>query len=333
MRKLGGELHVVDERRELYPEIEPYQTGRLQVSNLHNIHYELVGDPKGEPAVVLHGGPGAGIEPIQRRYFDPRHYNVMLFDQRGCGKSTPHASLVDNTTWHLVSDMERLRNHLGIRKWLVFGGSWGSALAMAYAQTHPDHVTGLILRGVFMLRRMELMWFYQEGACFIFPDEWEKFLAPIPESERGDLISAYYKRLTSEDRKSRLRAARAWSTWEGATLSLLPDPRRVAYFSGDRFAEAFARIECHYFRNRGFFHTDGQLLDRAYIIRQIPTTIVHGRYDVCTPFRNAWELHLALPVSELHVVSDAGHAATEPGIIHALVTATDKFRSMALLQT
>ena len=328
MRDPSGELHATDEVRVLYPEIAPYRTGRLQISNLHNIHYELVGNPQGKPAVILHGGPGAGIEPIQRRYFDPRHYNVVLFDQRGCGKSTPHASLVDNTTWHLVSDMETLRNHLGIGKWLVFGGSWGTALALAYAQTHPGPVTSLVLRGVFMLRRMELMWFYQEGASFIFPDEWEKFLAPIPETERDDLILAYYKRLTDANEKVRMRAARAWSTWEGATLSLLPDPDRVARFATDRFAEAFARIECHYFSNGGFFETDGQLLDGVHRIRQIPTVIVHGRYDVCTPFLNAWDLHRALPESDLRVVPDAGHAATEAGIVHELVTATDRFRSV-----
>ena len=328
MRDPSGELHATDEVRGLYPEIAPYRTGRLQISNLHNIHYELVGNPQGKPAVILHGGPGAGIEPIQRRYFDPRHYNVVLFDQRGCGKSTPHASLVDNTTWHLVSDMETLRNHLGIGKWLVFGGSWGTALALAYAQTHPGSVTSLVLRGVFMLRRMELNWFYQEGASFIFPDEWEKFLAPIPETERDDLISAYYKRLTDANEKVRMQAARAWSTWEGATLSLLPDPDRVARFAADRFAEAFARIECHYFSNGGFFETDGQLLDGVHRIRQIPTVIVHGRYDVCTPFLNAWDLHRALPESDLRVVPDAGHAATEAGIVHELVTATDRFRSI-----
>ena len=328
MRDPSGELHPTDEMRGFYPEIAPYRTGRLQISNLHNIHYELVGNPQGKPAVILHGGPGAGIEPIQRRYFDPRHYNVVLFDQRGCGKSTPHASLVDNTTWHLVSDMETLRNHLGIGKWLVFGGSWGTALALAYAQTHPGSVTSLVLRGVFMLRRMELNWFYQEGASFIFPDEWEKFLAPIPETERDDLISAYYKRLTDANEKVRMRAARAWSTWEGATLSLLPDPDRVARFAADRFAEAFARIECHYFSNGGFFETDGQLLDGVHRIRQIPTVIVHGRYDVCTPFLNAWDLHRALPESDLRVVPDAGHAATEAGIVHELVTATDRFRSI-----
>ena len=326
MRTPGSALHAIGDRRVLYPEIEPYRTGRLQVSSLHNIYFELVGNPQGKPAVVLHGGPGAGIEPVQRRYFDPEHYNIVLFDQRGCGKSTPHASLKDNTTWHLVSDMEALRKHLGIGDWLVFGGSWGSTLALAYSQAHPRSVTELILRGVFTLRRMELMWFYQNGASYIFPDEWEKFLEPIPESERDDLIAAYYDRLTDERENVRMQAARAWSIWEGATLSLLPDRDRVGRFGTDRFAEAFARIECHYFMNGGFFETDGQLLERAHSISRIPTVIVHGRYDVCTPLRNAWDLHLALPEADFRVVPDAGHAATEPGIVHELVTATDRFR-------
>ncbi len=328
MRDRSHKQHVAEERRRLYPEIEPYETGRLQVSNLHDIHYELVGNPRGRPAVVLHGGPGGGVEPVQRRYFDPQHYNVVLFDQRGSGKSTPHASLVDNTTWHLVSDMEMLREHLGIEKWLVFGGSWGSTLALAYAETHRERANALVLRGIFLLRRMELSWFYQEGASYIFPDEWEKFLAPIPESERNDLISAYYNRLTDEDGNVRMLAARAWSTWEGATLSLRPDPDRVARFGRDRFAEAFARIECHYFVNGGFFEKDGQLLDRVRSISHIPTVMVHGRYDVCTPVRTAWDLHRAWPEADLRIVPDAGHAATEAGIIHELVTATDRFRSL-----
>ena len=256
-----------------------------------------------------------------------RNTTISSFSiRRGCGKSTPHASLKDNTTWHLVSDMEALRKHLGIGDWLVFGGSWGSTLALAYSQAHPRSVTELILRGVFTLRRMELMWFYQNGASYIFPDEWEKFLEPIPESERDDLIAAYYDRLTDERENVRMQAARAWSIWEGATLSLLPDRDRVGRFGTDRFAEAFARIECHYFMNGGFFETDGQLLERAHSISRIPTVIVHGRYDVCTPLRNAWDLHLALPEADFRVVPDAGHAATEPGIVHELVTATDRFR-------
>ena len=328
MRGHRRKPHATEEQRKLYPEIEPYKSGRLQVSSLHNIHYELVGNPQGKPAVILHGGPGAGIESVQRRYFDPQHYNVVLFDQRGCGKSTPHASLVDNTTWHLVSDMEMLRDHLGIEKWLVFGGSWGSTLALAYAETHRERTSALVLRGVFLLRRMELLWFYQEGASYIFPDEWEKFLTPIPESERNDLISAYYKRLTSEDENVRMQAARAWSTWEGATLSLRPDPDRVKRFGGNHFAEAFARIECHYFTNGGFFKNDGQLLDGVQGISDVPTVIVHGRYDVCTPLRSAWDLHRAWPEADLCIVPDAGHSATETGIVHQLITATDMFRSI-----
>jgi proline iminopeptidase len=315
-----------DERRGLYPEIEPYHTGRLRVSDLHELYFELVGNPDGKPAVFLHGGPGVGIEPMNRRYFDPTSYNMVLFDQRGCGQSTPHASLTDNTTGALVSDIENLRRHLGIERWLVFGGSWGSTLALAYAETHPAQVSELVLRGVFLLRRDELQWFYQEGASHIFPDEWQKFTAPIPETERGDLIAAYYKRLTSDNKMARMSAARAWSTWEAATLSLLPDPDRIVNFAGDHFAEAFSRIECHYFVNGAFFATDAQLLEKVGAIRHIPAVIVQGRYDVVTPMRSAWDLHRAWPEAKFRVVPDAGHAASEPGIVHELITATDRFR-------
>ncbi len=317
------------DRRTLYPEIEPYSTGRLKVSELHEIHYEEVGNQSGKPVVFVHGGPGGGVAPIYRRIFDPAAYRVVLFDQRGCGKSTPHAELADNTTWNLVADMEVLREFLGIDKWQVFGGSWGSTLGLAYAQTHPERVSELLLRGIFLLRAKELGWFYQDGAGALYPDAWEKYLAPIPEAEQGDMIAAYYRRLTSDDRAVRLEAAKAWSTWEGTTVSLLPDPGRIAEFGGDDFATAFARIECHYFVNNGFFERDGLLLEKDRIdrIRAIPAVIVQGRYDVVTPMMTAWALHKAWPEAAFHVVPDAGHAFTDPGITHELVAATDRFRS------
>jgi proline iminopeptidase len=250
----------------------------------------------------------------------------VLFDQRGCGKSTPHASLHENTTWDLVADMELLRDHLGIDNWQVFGGSWGSCLALAYAQTHPDRVTELILRGIFMLRRSELLWFYQEGASHVFPDIWEGYVAPIPKNERGDMMAAYYKRLTGDDPAICQQAAKAWSVWEGSTLSLWPDPEREAHSGEDDFALAFARIECHYFVNGGFFERDEQLLEDVDKIRHIPTAIIQGRYDMCTPVRTAWDLHKAWPEADFRLVHDAGHAGSEPGIVHELVSATDRFR-------
>jgi proline iminopeptidase len=311
--------------RELYPAIEPYHQGKLKVSELHTIHFEESGNPNGKPAVFLHGGPGGGITPMYRQYFDPQKWRIVIFDQRGCGQSTPYAELRENTTWDLVSDIEKLREHLGIDKWLVFGGSWGSTLSLAYSQTHSDHVTGLILRGIFMLRQKELRWFYQEGTSNIFPDAWEEYLKPIPEHERDDLISAYHKRLTSEDKQVRLEAARAWSVWEGSTSKLLPSTRTIARFGEDDFAEAFARIECHYFVNKGFFASENQLLENVDRIRHIPTVIVHGRYDVVCPVISAWELHHVFPESELIIVPDAGHSMTEPGIQTALLDATDRF--------
>ncbi len=315
-----------EHRRTLYPEIEPYNSGHLAVGSDHQIYFEECGNPDGKPVAFVHGGPGGGFQPDNRRAFDPAAYRIILFDQRGCGKSTPHASLEDNTTWHLVDDIEALRTELGIQRWQVFGGSWGSALALAYAESHPDRITELVLRGIFMLRRKELLWFYQEGASAIFPDAWERYLAAIPEAERGDMIAAYYKRLTSDDAAVRQAAATAWSGWEGRTLSLFPDDDRVARFEGDVFAIAFARIECHYFTNRGFFEEDGQLLRDIGRIRHVPAIIIQGRYDVCTPMMSAWDLHKAWPEADFHIVSDAGHAATEPGIIHELVGATDRFR-------
>ena len=311
-------------RRGLYPAIEPYRSGYLQVSELHRVYFEESGNPAGKPAVFLHGGPGAGCSPKARQFFDPAHYRIVLFDQRGCGRSTPHAELADNTTWHLVADMERLREHLGIERWLVFGGSWGSTLALAYAQTHPTRVSELVLRGIFMLRRWELEWFYQAGCDALFPDAWEEYLAAIPPAERGDLISAYHRRLTSPDEATRLAAARAWSVWEGATSFLHPDPAHIASSGEDQFALAFARIECHYFVNAGFFEVDGQLLRDAHRLRGIPATIVQGRYDVVCPLRSAWDLHCAWPEADLRIVADAGHSAFEPGITHELVQATDR---------
>jgi proline iminopeptidase len=315
-------------RRPAYPEIEPYRQERLRVSDLHELHFEECGNPGGQPAVVLHGGPGGGSMPYLRRLHDPSAYRIILFDQRGCGKSTPYAELRENTTWDLVADMERLREHLGIERWQVFGGSWGSTLALAYAQTHPDRVSGLILRGIFTLRRSELLWFYQEGCNWLYPDAWEAYLAPIPPDERHDMMAAYHKRLTGPDRAEALRCARAWSQWEGTTLSLLPDPARVNQFGADVYALAFALIECHYFVNQGFFAYDGQLLAEASKLRNIPGCIVHGRYDVVTPLAIAWDLHRAWPEADFEIVPDAGHTVTEPGLTAAIVTATDRMRGL-----
>ena len=315
-------------RRRLYPPIKPYRTGRLRVSELHEIYFEESGNPQGKPALFLHGGPGGGTDPKMRRFFDPEHYRIVLLDQRGCGKSTPHAALAENTTWHLIEDIERLREHLGIHRWLVFGGSWGSTLALAYAETHPARVTELVLRGIFLLRRWELEWFYQSpgGAAALFPDLWERYIEPIPPAERGEMMRAYYARLTSEDPGVRARAAQAWSSWEGATSYLRTAADYVAKFADGPYAEAFARIECHYFVNGGFFETDGQLLANVPRIRDIPAVIVQGRYDVVCPMRSAWDLHRAWPEADLRIVPDAGHSAFERGTLHELVSATDRFR-------
>jgi proline iminopeptidase len=311
----------------LYPAIRAYRTGRLKVSGVHELYFEECGNPRGKPVVFLHGGPGGGIHPSMRRFFNPRRYRIVLFDQRGCGKSTPHASLDDNTTWDLVADTEKVREHLGIERWQVFGGSWGSTLALAYAQKHADRVTELVLRGIFLLRRSELEWFYQnsEGAASLFPDLWEEFVAPITEDERYDMMRAYYRRLTSNDAKERNTAARAWSIWEGATSYLRMDPAYVAKFKDTAYAAAFARIECHYFVNGGFLDADDQLLRDVAKIRHIPTVIVQGRYDVVCPMRSAWHLHRAWPEAKLVVVPDAGHSAFELGNAKALRKATDAF--------
>ncbi|XXR85352.1 prolyl aminopeptidase [Sorangium sp. So ce406] len=314
------------QRRTLYPEIEPYRAGRLRVSDVHEIYFEESGNPRGKPVIFVHGGPGGGTEPKQRRFFDPAAYRIVLFDQRGCGKSTPYACLEENSTWHLVADMEALREHLGIERWQVFGGSWGSTLSLAYAERHPARVTELVLRGIFLLRKQELDWFYQRGASALFPDAWEEYLTFIPEAERGDLLTAYHRRLTSPDPEVQQRAARAWSVWEGRTSCLFTNPELVAKTAGNDFALAFARIECHYFMNKGFFTTETQLLDDVHRIRHIPTVIVQGRYDVVCPAESAWALHRAFPEADLRIVADAGHSAMEPGILHELVEATDRFR-------
>ncbi len=309
----------------LYPEPKPYNTGRLKVSSLHEIYYEESGNPKGKPAVFVHGGPGGGTEPKMRRFFNPDKYRIILFDQRGCGQSTPYASLEENTTWHLVEDMEKLRKHLSISKWQVFGGSWGSTLALAYAETHPEVVTELVLRGIFLLRKKEIDWFYQGGCDFIYPDAWEEYKNAIPVEERNDFVKAYYKRLTSPDKKVQTDAARAWSVWEGSTSKLLPDLSFVEHYGEDEFALAFARIECHYFINKGFLKTDDQLLQDAIKLKNIPAVIVQGRYDVVCPMDSAWALHRKWPEAEFVLVPDAGHSAFEHGISKALVSATDKF--------
>jgi proline iminopeptidase len=310
--------------RTCYPPIEPFKTGLLDTGDGHRIYWELCGNPQGKPAVFLHGGPGSGCSPDHRRLFDPQRYCVLLFDQRGCGRSTPHASLENNTTWDLVADIERLRTLLGVERWLVLGGSWGSTLALAYAQAHTARVSALVLRGIFTLRREELLWFYQEGASWLFPDLWEGFLAPIPEAERGDLIAAYRKRLTGADPVEQLACARAWSVWEGQTIRLLPDADTKEKHAQDAFSLAFARIENHYFVHKGWMD-EGQLLRDAPRLAGVPGVIVQGRYDVCTPVRTAWELHRAWPQADFQLVPDAGHAYNEPGILSRLIEATDRF--------
>jgi proline iminopeptidase len=314
--------------RGFYPDIEPYETGTLDVGDGHVIYYERVGTKGAKPAVFLHGGPGGGISPKQRRVFDPTRYDVLLFDQRGCGRSTPFAELEANTTWHLVADIERLREMVGVDTWLVFGVSWGSTLALAYSETHPERVSELVLRGIYTLTKAEMDWYYRFGVSEMFPDKWERFVAPIPQAERGDMLAAYRKRLTSEDAATRLAAAKAWSVWEGETITLLPEPENSTVFGQDEFALAFARIENHFFVHAGWLE-DGQLIRDAHKIRHIPGVIVHGRYDMPCPLRFAWALHKAWPEAEFHIVEGAGHAFTEPGILDQLIRATDKFAECA----
>ena len=310
--------------RSLYPPIEPFASGHLDVGDGHRIYWERCGTPGAKPAVFLHGGPGGGFSPEHRRLFDPARYDLLLFDQRGCGQSTPHASLDANTTWHLVADIERLRAMMGVDQWLVFGGSWGSTLALAYAQTHRAQVSELVLRGIFMIRQSEIDWYYQEGASRIYPDKWERFVAPVPETERGDLVAAYRQLLTGDDPAARIAAARAWSVWEGETVRLLPDPALSAVHDADDFALAFARIENHYFTHRGWLD-DGQLIANAAILADIPGVIIHGRYDMACPAETAWALHKAWPQARFELIEGAGHAYNEPGILDALIRATDGF--------
>ncbi len=310
----------------LYPEIEPFDSGMLKVSDIHEIYYERCGNENGIPVVFLHGGPGGGLIPMYRRFFDPEAYHIILFDQRGSGKSTPHAELRENTTWGLIDDIETLREKFGIDKWYVFGGSWGSTLSLAYAENHPDRVRGLILRGIFLTRKKELQWFYQYGASEIFPDFWERYRDEIPEDERGDFMTAYYKRLMGEDKKTQLSAARTWSVWEGSTSKLFPDKGLIEHWEGEEEALALARIECHYFMNNSFFQTENYLIENVDKIRHIPTVIVQGRYDVVCPSVSAWELHKAFPEADLQIIADAGHSISEKGITSALVDAMDKFK-------
>jgi len=312
-------------RRTRYPDIEPYRTDTLSVSNLHEIYFEESGNPEGKPVVFVHGGPGGGTDAQHRCFFDPLVYRIVLFDQRGCGKSKPHACLTDNTTWHLVADMESIRDHLGIQQWQLFGGSWGSTLALAYAEKYPDRVTELVLRGIFLHRKQEVDWFYQHGADAIFPDAWEEFLAPIPAHEHGNLLHAYYQQLTSSDPNVQQTAAKAWSAWEDKTSYLYPNPDATTQSSNDDFSLARSRIECHYFVNRGFFESDGELLHNIARIRHIPTVIVQGRYDIVCPMASAWTLHRAFPEADLRIVPDAGHSMWEPGTLHELIEATDRF--------
>jgi proline iminopeptidase len=314
----------MSELRSYYPEIEPFETGMLDVGDGHTIYWERVGTKGAKPAVFLHGGPGGTMSANHRRLFDPKLYDVILFDQRGCGRSTPNASLEANTTWHLVADIERLREMAGFDKWLVFGGSWGSTLALAYSETHPNRVSELVVRGIYTLTRAELEWYYQFGVSEMFPDKWEKFLAPIPEAERGDMMAAYRKRLVGDDQAAKVEAALAWSMWEGQTITLLPEPSTSDHFAVPDYAVAFARIENHYFVHAGWLE-EGQLLRDAHKLRGIPGVIVQGRYDMPCPAKYAWALHKAWPDADFHLIEGAGHAYSEPGILDRLIRATDKF--------
>ncbi len=311
----------------MYPAIEPYAHGMLDTGEGHQLYWETCGNPEGIPAVFLHGGPGAGSPPEARRLFDPARYNVLLFDQRGAGRSRPHASLDANTTWHLVADIERLRRMIGVERWLVFGGSWGSTLALAYAQTHPERVSGLILRGVFTARREEIDWFYRGGAGWLFPEAWDAFLGLLAKDEQGDPVAAYYRRLTSGDASVQAEAARHWSAWEARTIQLVPSPGLVDAYTADDFAAALARIEAHYMINHAWLG-EGQLLANADRLRGIPGVIVQGRYDACTPPRTAWQIHRAWPGSQLIIVPAAGHRFDEPGICNELLRATDGFSAI-----
>ena len=313
---------------EYFEPIEPFNTFKLKVSDIHTLNIEESGNPDGKPVVFLHGGPGGGVEPIYRQYFDPQKWRIIIFDQRGCGKSTPASELKENTTWDLVEDIEKIRNHLNIDKWTIFGGSWGSTLSLSYAVSHPERCTELILRGIFMLRKKELQWFYQEGASFIYPDAWEKYLAPIHEDKHDNLMSAYYEILTGNDKKARYSAAKAWSIWEASTSKLIQNKKSLHHFENESIADVFARIECHYFINEGFFEYDGWLLDQIDKIRHIPSVIVQGRYDVVCPMITAWELHKKWPEADFHVIPDSGHSMLEAGIRDKLIEYTNKFSTL-----
>lgn len=314
--------------REFYPVIEPYNKGMLKVSEIHTLYWEECGNPNGRPVVFLHGGPGGGVTPDHRRFFDPQAYRIILFDQRGSGQSTPCAELRENSTWDLVKDIETIREMLKIDTWVVFGGSWGSTLALTYAITYPARVKALVLRGIFLCRPSEIQWFYQEGASHIFPDVWDEYLKPIPDNERHNLVAAYYKRLTHENADIRLEAAKAWSKWEAATSRLIVDPKAVDEFDDPEYALSFARIECHYFTNNAFFATNNWILENIQKIRHIPGVIVQGRYDVVCPTQSAWELHKAWPEAKFTIIPDSGHAAAEPGTRSALIEATDSFKNL-----
>jgi proline iminopeptidase len=313
---------------ELFPNIEPFNTFHLPVSDLHTIYVEESGNKNGKPVIFLHGGPGGGVDPKYRRYFNPDKWHIIMFDQRGCGKSTPFAELKENTTWDLVDDIEKIRNYLSIDRWVIYGGSWGSTLSLAYSQTYPDSCKALILRGIFLVRKKEIHWFYQEGASKIFPDNWQSFVAPIPIEKRNNLLEAYYNLLIGEDSSKKIEAAKAWSTWEGSTVRLIQDKDFIGDFSDEKFAEAFARIECHYFMNNAWFDSDNHLIENVDKIRHIPAVIVHGRYDIICPVENAWELHQAWPESELHIIPDAGHSIFEEGIKDKILEYTEKFSSL-----
>ncbi|HHJ81160.1 MAG TPA: prolyl aminopeptidase [Candidatus Tenderia electrophaga] len=307
---------------DLYPHLEPYVNHTIDVDPPHKLHVEECGNPSGIPVVFLHGGPGSGCEAYHRRFFNPDKYRIILFDQRGCGRSSPHAELQGNNTQALVADMELIREKLGIDKWVVFGGSWGSTLGLVYAETHPERVLGLILRGIFLCRPQEIHWFYQEGASRIFPDYWQSYLKPIPEPERHDLLHAYYRQLTSDNEIERMAAAKAWSMWEGRCATLKPSQTVVDHFADPFTALSLARIECHYFVNNSFLEED-QILHKAHKLRDIPGIIVQGRYDMVCPLESAWQLHQAWPQAELKIIDDAGHSAGEAGTRSALVDATD----------
>ena len=313
---------------ELFPNIEPFNTFHLPVSDLHTIYVEESGNKNGKPVIFLHGGPGGGVDPKYRRYFNPDKWRIIMFDQRGCGKSTPFAELKENTTWDLVDDIEKIRNHLSIDNWVVFGGSWGSTLSLAYSQTYPNSCKCLILRGIFLVRKKEIDWFYQEGANNIFPDRWESFSAPIPVEKRDNLMQAYYEILTGDDHSKKIEAAKAWSTWEGSTVRLMQDENFISDFSDEKFAEAFARIECHYFMNNCWFNSNNHLIENVDKIRHIPGVIIHGRYDIICPVVQAWDLHQAWPEADLHIIPDAGHSIFEEGIKDKILEYTEKFSSL-----